>query len=372
MSRWTAEEMVLNMGPHHPSTHGVLRFILHCDGEIVRRLQPDVGYLHRGLEKIAEQMPPSSFIPFTDRIDYLAAMNGNHAWVRAVEALAKIEVPERAQYIRIIADEMTRIISHLIMLGSTSMDLGAYTPFLHAIREREVVNDLLEELCGQRLTYNYYRLGGVAKDLPPGWLEKLAAFLEQLTARMREFNTLISNNRIFMKRLQGVGTIAAERAMAYGLTGPNLRACGLAYDLRRDHPYSLYSSLQFSVPVGRDGYGALGDSYNRFWMRVEEVEQSVQIVQQCIKKISSGDIQTKVPRLLKLPKGEVYEAVEAPRGELGIYLAGDGTEKPARVKIRTGSFHAISAMEEVAAGLMVADIVALIATFDLIAPEIDR
>ncbi len=368
---FTTDEMILNMGPHHPSTHGVLRFVLKTDGEVVKEVRPDIGYLHRGLEKIAEKLQYPQFMPYTDRIDYLAAMHCNHVWAMAVETLLGVEVPERAKYIRVIVAELNRIISHLIMLGCAAMDLGAFTPFLHALREREKVNDLFEELCGQRLTYNYMRIGGVSKDLPSGWLDKLSSFLDGFEKAMEEFNILISGNRIFMKRLQGIAVISAELAMERGMTGPNLRACGVDYDIRKDHPYEIYSKLEFDVPVGEDGYGVKGDAYNRYWMRVKEVEQSVRILRQCIERIPSGDISAGV-RVGKVPAGEVYKSCEAPRGELGIYLVSDGSDKPWRVKINTGSFAAMGAVEEMAPGLMIADMVALTATLDLIAPEVDR
>jgi NADH-quinone oxidoreductase subunit D len=366
------EEMILNMGPHHPSTHGVLRFILRTDGEVIHSCKPDVGFLHRGLEKIAEGVSYPQFMPYTDRIDYLAAMNCNLGYAAAVEALAGIEVPPRAEYIRVIVAELNRIISHLISVGTFALDIGAVTPFTHAIREREWVNDLFEELCGARLTYNYVRFGGVAFDLPEGFLERIGRFLDYFEPRLKQYNRLISKNKIFKERLTAVGVISAEDALGYALVGPNLRACGIDWDLRRDETYSVYADLDFEVPVGAPEYGHLGDCYNRYWIRIREMEQSARILRQCIDRIPDGPFWNRSKRKLKLPAGEIYVRTEAPRGELGFYLISRGEERPYRLKIRTGSFSAMSIVEKIAPGLMVADLVALIASLDVIAPEIDR
>jgi NADH-quinone oxidoreductase subunit D len=366
------EEMILNMGPHHPSTHGVLRFILRTDGEVIHSCKPDVGFLHRGLEKIAEGVSYPQFMPYTDRIDYLAAMNCNLGYAVAVEALAGIEVPARAEYIRVMVAELNRIISHLISVGTFALDIGAVTPFTHAIREREWVNDLFEELCGARLTYNYVRFGGVAFDLPEGFLDRVGRFLDYFEPRLKQYNRLISKNKIFKERLAGVGAISAEDALGYALVGPNLRASGIDWDLRRDAPYSIYADLDFEVPVGNADYGQLGDCYNRYWIRIREMAQSVRIVRQCIARMPDGPCWNRSKRKLKLPAGEIYVRTEAPRGELGFYLISRGEDRPYRLKIRTGSFSAMSIVEKIAPGLMVADLVALIASLDVIAPEIDR
>jgi NADH-quinone oxidoreductase subunit D len=366
------EEMILNMGPHHPSTHGVLRFILRTDGEVIHGCKPDVGFLHRGLEKIAEGVSYPQFMPYTDRIDYLAAMNCNLGYAAAVEALAGIEVPPRAEYIRVMVAELNRIISHLISVGTFALDIGAVTPFTHAIREREWVNDLFEELCGARLTYNYVRFGGVAFDLPDGFLQRVSRFLDYFEPRLKQYNRLISKNKIFKERLIGVGIISAEDALGYALVGPNLRASGIDWDLRRDEPYSVYAVLDFEVPVGAAEYGQLGDCYNRYWIRIREMAQSARILRQCIAQMPAGPFWNRSKRKLKLPAGEIYVRTEAPRGELGFYLISRGEDRPYRLKIRTGSFSAMSIVEKIAPGLMVADLVALIASLDVIAPEIDR
>jgi NADH-quinone oxidoreductase subunit D len=368
----TTEEMILNMGPHHPSTHGVLRFILRTDGEVIYSCLPDVGFLHRGLEKIAEKVSYPQFMPYTDRIDYLAAMNCNLGYAITVERLAGIEVPPRAEYIRVMVAELNRIISHLISVGTFALDIGAVTPFTHALRERERVNDLFEELCGARLTYNYVRFGGVAFDLPAGFLEGVRRFLDYFEPRLAQFNRLISKNKIFKERLSRVGIINTADALGFALAGPNLRASGIDWDLRRDEPYSVYADLDFDVPIGSAEFGQVGDCYNRYWLRIREMEQCVRILRQCIAAMPEGAFWNRSKKKLKLPPGEIYVRTEAPRGELGYYLISRGDDRPYRMKIRTGSFTAMSIVEKMSPGLMVADLVALIASLDVIAPEIDR
>ena len=372
MSEADFQEMVINMGPQHPSTHGVIRFIVHTDGEVLRKAIPDVGYLHRGMEKMAENMAYSSYMPFTDRIDYLAAMNCNQGYAMTVEKLGAILVPPRAEYLRVIASELCRISSHLIMVGSTSLDLGAATPFVHAIREREAVNDLLEMLCGARLTFNYCRIGGVAYDLPDGFKRKAINFLDKFEKVIVEYNQLLTYNKIFVKRLAGVAPITKEDAINYGLVGPNLRASGLSWDLRKDEPYSVYPDFDFEIPVGIGEVGVVGDCFDRYMVRIKEMLQSAKIVRQALEKIPIGEIKTNVKRGLTLPKGEVYVRTESTRGELGFYLVSEGEKQPYRLKIRTGSFAAMSIIEKLSPGLMIADLVALIASLDVIAPEIDR
>jgi NADH-quinone oxidoreductase subunit D len=366
------QEMIINMGPQHPSTHGVLRVILRTDGEVVVNAKPDVGYLHRALEKIGERVTYPQFMHFTDRLDYLASMNCNAAWSWTVEKLAGIEVPERAEYIRVIVCELNRISSHLIAFGSFTADMGAFTPFLYAIREREQINDLFEDICGNRLTYNYVRIGGVSADLPDRFLEKTKEFLDYFEPRLNQYNRFISRNKIFKERLVGVAVISPEKALDYRLVGPNLRACGIDWDLRRDEPYSVYGDLEFAVPVGVSEIGELGDCYARYWIRILEMEQSVRILRQCLAKMPEGSYWNRSKKKLKVEPGEFYVRTEAPRGELGFYLISKGGPKPHRLKIMTGSFSAMSIVEEVGPGLMVADLVALIASLDVVAPEVDR
>ena len=372
MSQIKTDEMILNMGPHHPSTHGVLRFVITTDGEIILKAKPDVGYLHRSIEKIGEQVTYHGFVPYTDRVDYVAAMTANLAYTLAVEKIAGIEVPTRGNYLRVIVAELNRIISHLVAVGTMAMDIGAFTPFLHALREREAVNDLIEELCGARLTYNYVRIGGVSYDLPQGWKEKTLAWIKHFEPIVDEFNRLITFNEIYIKRLSDIGTISAETAISYGLSGPNLRASGVDWDLRRDEPYAAYPDFEFKVAVGTGEYTVVGDSFERFWVRVLEMIESCKIVRQALERLPDGDVQAKVPGTLRPPRGEAYVRSEAARGEMGVYLVSDGTEKPQRLRIRTGSFTAMAVVEHIAPGMMIADLVAFIASLDVVAPEVDR
>ena len=366
------EEMTISMGPQHPATHGVLRFIVKTDGEVLHEVKSDIGYLHRSMEKIAEKVGYIGFQPYTDRLDYVCAMTCNHAYALAVEKLAGITVPERAEYLRIIAAELNRISSHLIMVGVTAMDIGAFTPFIHAIRERETVNDLFEMLCGARLTYNYVRIGGVSFDAPAGFKEKCVEFLDHLEPIIDEFNRLISFNKIFVKRLAGVGVISREDAIGYNLVGPNLRGSGVKWDLRRDMPYSAYPRLEFNVLVGTGEAGKVGDCFDRYMIRIREMIESCKIIRQALSLMPSGDTMAKIPRRIKPPAGEVYMRCESARGDIGFYIVSDGTERPYRLKMRTGSFTAMSIVEKIAPGLMVADLVAFVSSMDVVAPEVDR
>ena len=366
------EEMTLNMGPQHPSTHGVLRFIVKADGEVMRKATPDVGYLHRSIEKIAEKVGWHGFMPYTDRVDYVAAMACNQGWAMCAETLGSIEVPRRGEYCRVIAAELSRICSHLLAVGATGMDIGAVTPFTHALREREMINDLIEELCGARLTYNYMRIGGVAWDLPPGFRKKVARYLDHLEPVIHEINDLLSYGKIYTERLGGVAVVSPAMAMSYGLVGPNLRASGVKFDLRKDRPYSVYADFEFDVPVGRGEMGAVGDCWDRYMMRIWEIFESIKILRQAVEKIPEGPVIAKVPRTFRPPAGDTHVRVEAARGDMSWYCVSDGSEYPYRVHVRTGSFAAMSIIEELSAGLMIADLVAVIATFDIVAPEVDR
>lgn len=366
------EHMVLNMGPQHPSTHGVLRFVVKADGEVMREAVPDVGYLHRSIEKIAEKVPYPGFMPYTDRVDYVAAMPCNQGWAMACEKLADIRVPKRGEYCRAIATELNRISSHLVSVGTMTLDIGAITPFFHAIREREKINDLFEELCGARLTYNYMRIGGVAWDLPPGFADKVTAFLDGFEPALAEYGNLVSSNKIYRERCVNVAVISPEDAAAYNLVGPNLRASGVRYDVRRDEPYSVYPELEFEVPVGAPDVSVVGDSFARYWVRLEEMRESARIVRQCLKQMPGGAVIAKVPRKFKPPAGEAYVRVESARGDMGWYVVSDGTPHAYRCKIRTGSFSAMSIIDKLSRGLMLADLVTLIASLDVVAPEVDR
>ena len=366
------EEMTLNMGPQHPSTHGVLRFVIKADGEVMRETIPDVGYLHRSIEKIAEKVGYHGFMPYTDRVDYVAAMSCNQGWAMVCEKLAGITVPKRGEYCRVIAAEFGRICSHLLAVGSMGMDIGAYTPFTHALREREYINDILEELCGARLTFNYMRIGGVAWDLPPGFVARANAFLDRFEPLIDEYNALISYNKIYVERLANVAVISAEDAIDYNLVGPNLRGSGVKFDVRRDIPYSIYPELDFDVPVGTGEMGTVGDCFDRYIVRIREIQESCKILRQCLRQIPDGPVVAKVLRKFKPAVGDAYVRLESARGDMGWYCVSDGSEYPHRVKIRTGSFTATSILDKVSRGLMIADLVAVIASFDLVAPEIDR
>jgi NADH-quinone oxidoreductase subunit D len=368
------EEMTLNMGPHHPSTHGVLRFIIQSDGEIIRKATPDVGYLHRSIEKIGERCTYAGYMPYTDRVDYVAAMFANECWATACEKLMGIEVPKRAQYLRVISCELNRIASHMIAVGAMAMDIGATTPFMWALREREYINDFIEELCGARLTYNYHRIGGVSFDMPKGWADKVKTWVDKFVPLMAEFDRLITVNDIYIKRLANVAVITAAEAKDWGLVGPNLRGSGVPWDLRKDDGYSVYPELSFDVPVGKGEHGTVGDCWDRFYVRVEECKESGKILQQALVKIDEhpeDDILGKLPKKLK-PDGEAYARVESARGDMGCYVIGKGAEEPYRARFRTGSFNAMGIIEAKSPGLFLADLVALIASFDVVAPEIDR
>ena len=366
------EEMILNFGPQHPSTHGVINFIVETDGEVLKRATPDVGYLHRSIEKIGEIVGYPGFMPFTDRIDYVAAMFANEGYAIAVERLLKVEVPARAQWLRAISCELVRIASHLVSLGTMAMDIGAFTPMLHGIRERETINDLIEALCGARLTYNYHRIGGVAFDMPEGWKDKVLKFLDHFDRFLPEFDRLISFNQIYMKRLGGVAVIPGDLAIDYGLVGPNLRGSGVDWDLRRDLPYGAYPNFKFAIPVGKGIAGKVGDCFDRYYCRVLEMGESSKIVRQALESIPDGEFMAKVPRNIKPEAGEALSRVESARGEMAYYVVSDGTNKAYRVRARTGSFTAMGIIEDISNGLMIADLVALIASLDVVAPEIDR
>ncbi len=373
------EEMLINMGPQHPSTHGVLRLMLRTDGELVLEAIPHIGYLHRCAEKIGENLAPFQFIPITDRLDYLAAMINNHAFSLAVEKLIGMQIPERASYIRVIMDELNRIASHLVSFGSYGLDMGAFTPFLYGFREREYILDLFEAACGARLTYSYLTIGGATQDLPDGFLESLAKFLDYFEPKIDEYNDLLSFNYIFVKRTAGVGVISAAEAIAYGLTGPCLRGSGVKWDLRKCQPYEIYDRFEFDIPVGQPGGAGpippevvVGDCWSRYWVRMQEMKQSVRILRQCLKQIPAGEHKAKVPRVLKLPAKEVYFEAEGARGQLGFLVVGNGTQIPRRVKVRGPSFCNLSIATHVCRNVLLADVAAIIGSIDVVMGEVDR
>jgi NADH-quinone oxidoreductase subunit D len=366
------EFLTINMGPQHPSTHGVIRFILKTDGEIVYECNPDIGYLHRGIEKLAESTSWQGFVPFTDRVDYVCAMNANLAYCMAVERLMGLEIPRRAEFIRVIVAELNRISSHAIAIGVADMDMGAFTPFIHFLREREYINDLLEMICGARLTYNYVCIGGVNNDLPPGFIEKARELMDRLEVVAEQIHRLISYNYIFIKRFANVAPITPEMAIDYNLVGPNLRGSGIKFDIRRNKPYSVYNELDFEIPIGDGSEGTLGDCYDRYVVRMKEIRESIKIIRQCLDLIPEGEVAAIVKSVIKPPKGHVYFRTETPRGDTGYFIYSDGNTSPTRLKIRTGSFTATSIIPVIAPGLFIADLPAVIGSLDIVAPELDR
>ncbi|HEV8334979.1 MAG TPA: NADH dehydrogenase (quinone) subunit D [Candidatus Polarisedimenticolia bacterium] len=388
----TGETVTINMGPSHPSTHGVLRLVVELDGEVVRKVVPHVGYLHRGMEKIAESMTYHQFIPYTDRLDYLAPLSNNVAFVLAVEKLIGLEVPPRCRAIRVICCEIARISAHLLWLGTGALDLGAATVFFHTFRERETLYNLIEMITGTRLTTSYPRVGGLARDLPDGLIPQLAEFIKTFPQKVDEYETLLTRNRIWLKRTQNIGKISAADAVDFGLTGPNLRACGVEYDVRKAFPYSGYEQYDFEIPLG-----GVGDAYDRYLVRIEEMRQSVRILRQAVASLPAGPVNADDPKVVLPPKkkvvtsmeelihqfiivtegfpaptGEVYHAVEAPKGELGFYVKSEGSKSPYRLKIRSPSFVSLQAVPLMAEGGMVSDLIAVVASLDPVMGEVDR
>ena len=386
------ETVTLNMGPSHPSTHGVLRLVVELDGEVVRKVTPYVGYLHRGMEKIAESITYHKFIPYTDRLDYLAPLSNNVAFVLAVEKLIGLEVPPRCRAIRVLCCEIARISSHLLWLGTGALDLGAGTVFFHTFREREILYDLIEMITGTRLTTSYPRVGGLARDIPERLIPELKKFLKIFPGRVDEYETLLTRNKIWLKRTQDVGKISARDAVDMGVTGPNLRASGVEYDVRKAFPYSGYEQYDFEVPIG-----SVGDAYDRYLVRMEEMRQSVRILEQVVAGLPGGPVNADDPKVVLPPKrkvvtsmeelihqfiivtegftvpaGEVYHSVEAPKGELGFYIKSEGDKSPYRLKIRSPSFVTLQAVPIMAEGGMVSDLVAVVASLDPVMGEVDR
>jgi NADH-quinone oxidoreductase subunit D len=367
------DEMILNMGPQHPATHGVLRLELVTDGEVIKRARPHIGYLHRNFEKHAENIDYSGVIPFTDRMDYVASMGNSLTYVLAVEKLIDIEVNERVQTIRVVVAELQRIASHLLAIGTFGMDIGAFTPFLHCFRERESILDLFEWLCGARLLYNYNWVGGVSHDLPDGWVEKCRPFVKSFLPVVDELDDLLSFNKIFTRRTANVGIVPPDMAIDYALSGPNLRGSGIKWDVRKDDPYCGYEDYDFDVPVGEGRHGPVGSCWSRYYVRVQEMRESVKIILQALDRLpAEGDVHEKVPKRIKPKAGEIYCRTEAPRGELGFYVVSDGSLKPFRVKGRSPCFIAMSLFDEIARGALIADIIAIIGSLDIVLGEIDR
>jgi NADH-quinone oxidoreductase subunit D len=387
------QTMVLNMGPQHPSTHGVLRVILELDGETVVRARPEIGYLHTGIEKSCEALTYSQAITLTDRMDYLAPLSNNLGYCLAVEKLLNLEVPKRAQYIRVLLTELTRIASHLVWLGTHAMDLGAATVMLYCFREREEILKIFEMVSGQRMMTSYFRTGGLALEPPPGWLDRVNRFVEMFPSRIEEYEGLLTNNRIWRMRTVGVGFLDPQDAIALGVSGPTLRASGVAYDVRKYFPYSSYDEFEFAVPTRTES-----DCYARYLVRLAEIRESLKIVRQAMTRTpAEGPIRTDAPGIIapnreqmktemesliyhfkiftegfSPPPGEVYQRIESPRGELGFFVASDGSPHPYRVSVRAPSFVNLQALPKLAEGRLIADLIACIGTIDIVLGEVDR
>jgi NADH-quinone oxidoreductase subunit D len=389
----TAKTMVLNMGPQHPSTHGVLRVVLELDGEKVVKAIPEIGYLHTGIEKSCEAKTYSQAITLTDRLDYLAPLSNNLGYCLAVEKLLSLEVPKRAQYIRVLLTELTRIASHLVWIGTHAIDMGAMSVFLYCFREREDVMKIFEMVSGQRMMTSYFRIGGLALEPPTGWIDRVQRFIAKMPSRLDEYESLLTKNRIWIGRLRGIGEIGAKDAIEMGLSGPTLRSTGVDYDVRKYFPYSSYDEFTFDVPTRTEG-----DCYARYLIRVAEIRESIKIVKQAIPMITpTGPIRTDAPGIVppvrermktemesliyhfkiftegfSPPPGEVYQRIESPRGELGFFVASDGSPKPYRVKVRAPSFANLQGLARLCEGRMLADVVACIGTIDIVLGEVDR
>ena len=363
------QDLMINMGPQHPATHGVFRMVLTIDGEVVVNVMPYIGYLHRGAEKLCETMDYRQGLGFMDRTEYLANFNAELSYVMAVEQLAEIEVPERAQWIRMILCELNRLTSHFMFTGSFGTDVGVFgTAFVYSFREREVIQDLFEEIPGDRMMYAYFRPGGLAWEVTDNFEQRVREVLQSALQGIKDMDGLLTENEIFLARTRGVGTISAEDAIDWGMSGPSLRASGVQLDIRRDEPYLFYDQIDFDVITGEDG-----DVFDRFHCRVEEMRQSVRIVEQCLEQLRPGPIlPERMPRMLRTPPGEVYVRTEAPRGEYGIYLVSTGGNRPYRLKIRSASLSNLQALRDMVVGNYVADAVIILGSIDIVLGDVDR
>jgi len=368
MMELKTEPVLINMGPQHPSTHGVFRMRVTFDGEVIVDMEPIFGYLHRGIEKLAEERTYTQVIPLTDRLDYVASMTNNHAYVLAVEKLAGITVPERAEYLRVIMDEMMRISSHLMAVGFLANDLGSFfTALMYMFREREKLLDLFEMVCGQRLTYNYMRIGGLSHDIPPEFLPALESFVQEMPHFIDEYDQLLAENEILLARTKGVGVLSRELAINASASGPVLRASGVSWDIRKADPYSVYDRFKFQIPTG-----TAGDTYDRYWVKIQEMRQSVRILEQAIKELPSGEVMAKVPPLLRPPHGEAYAHIESPRGDLGFYVVSDNSIAPYRLHIRAPTFINLTTLRDLVIGWKLADAIVVFGSIDIVLGEVDR
>jgi NADH-quinone oxidoreductase subunit D/NADH-quinone oxidoreductase subunit C/D len=360
-------ELVINVGPQHPATHGVLHLVITLNGETIQKVEPHLGYIHRSIEKMCESLTYRQFIYVTSRMDYLSAHINNHACAMTVEKGLQIEVPPRAQYIRVIMDELTRIASHELWWGAMAMDLGAFTPFFYAFRERETINDIMEETCGARLTMNYMVPGGVMADIHPQFQQRVKDFIKLFKSKIHEYDELVTGNIIFQNRMKGVGLLSKEDAISYGCSGPVARGSGVSCDIRKLYPYEVYDTIAFDEVLETEG-----DSFARYMVRVREMHQSIRIIEQLIDNIPEGEFQAKTKAVLKLPKGEFYTRVETARGELGVYIVSEGGTTPYRIKFRSPGFSNLSALDHMARGSKIGDLMAMMGTLDLVIPDIDR
>jgi len=362
-----ANELILNMGPQHPATHGVLRVILRLDGEKVLGLECVIGYLHRGVEKIAEHRTYTMFNPYVDRMDYVAAVSNGLGYCEAVEKLLNIEAPPRADYIRVILTELNRLASHQLWLGTHALDIGAMTPLFYTFRDREEILKIFEKYCGARLTTHAFRIGGCQYETYEGFEKDVKKFIAFVAPKIDEYEELLTTNRIWVERTKNVGTISAKDCIAYGVTGPVLRASGVKWDIRKAQPYAAYSKFDFEVPTGQNG-----DTYDRYLVRMAEMRQSLRIIQQAVDGIPEGPIMAKVAKVMKPPVGEIYHSIEAPKGELGYFIVSDGSTQPYRVRVRPPSFVNLQALDLMCRGQLVADVIAVIGTLDIVLGEVDR
>ena len=360
-------DMMINMGPQHPSTHGVFRMLLTVDGERVVDVEPHIGYLHRGSEKLCEAEDYRQIIDLFDRLDYISSFNNELPYVMAVEKLMELEVPERAQYIRVIMCELNRIASHLLFYGTFGGDCGALTPFLYGFKEREHIQSVFESVSGARMMHGYFRVGGVVWDLPNDFEDRMAKLFPALEQGIQECQDLLSENEMFLERTIGIGEIDTQTAIDYGMSGPNLRATGMRLDLRKEEPYLVYPRFEFDVPVGQNG-----DSYDRYMVRMEETWQSIRIIKQAMEQIPSGPVMAKTPRTLRPPASDAYVRTENPRGDMGVYLVGSGKDKPRRIKIRAPSFCNLMALRHMLREAYVADVVVILGSIDIVLGDVDR
>jgi NADH-quinone oxidoreductase subunit D len=362
-----AGDMVINVGPQHPATHGVLHLVITLNGETIKKVEPHLGYIHRSIEKMCESLSYRQFIYVTSRMDYLSSHINNHACALVVENGLQVEIPPRAKVIRVLMDELTRIASHELWWGAMAMDIGAFTPFFHAFRERESINDIMEETCGARLTMNYMVPGGVMMDIHPNFQKRVKDFIALFISKVDEYDEMLTGNIIFKNRMVGVGVLSKGDAISFGCSGPTARGSGVSCDTRKIYPYEVYESVQFDEIIE-----TAGDSFSRYMVRIHEMKQSIRIIEQLIDNIPEGDFQTKTKAVLKLPKGEFYQRVETARGQFGVYIVSEGGTTPYRIKFRSPGFSNLSVLEHISKGSKLGDLVAMMGTLDLVIPDIDR